>query len=224
MPFSVPVLQDYAKQAAAQYGVPESLFLWQIGQESSWNPNAYNANNGGTPAIGIAQFQPATAQQYGVNPYDPVSSLFGAAKYDAALHDKYGTWNSALTHYGTIHDSKTAVAAQSALMGNGGSGNAPNASDYSSFSDWTADYSKWAKKLLSWTPAGIAADGVDAVASGAENYAKRIAIALLGISLIWVGVQMLAVTAGLSAAGYVVHKAGGIKRVATSAAALATVA
>lgn len=87
-----------AIQAANTYGVPPALFLWQIGQESSWNPAATSDNI----HVGLGQFDPATAAQYGVNRLDPTSSLMGAAAYDAALYKQYGDWNSALTHYGTI--------------------------------------------------------------------------------------------------------------------------
>ena len=85
-----------AEAAATQYGVPSSLLNWQIGAESSWNPNAVNGN-----AQGIAQFMPATAAQYGVNVNDPVSSIYGAAQYDAALYQKTGDWSKVLSAYGT---------------------------------------------------------------------------------------------------------------------------
>ncbi len=97
-------MQDYsgspyyntALSAAAQYGVPSSLFIAQIGQESGFNPNAQNGS-----ATGIAQFMPATAAQYGVNSADPTSSLYGAAKYDATLYSQYGSWQTAMQKYGT---------------------------------------------------------------------------------------------------------------------------
>ena len=89
-----------ATLAAQQYGVPTSLFLAQINQESGFNPYAQNGN-----ATGIAQFMPGTAAQFGINPADPVQSLYAAAKYDAQLFKQYGTWEDALTHYGTINNS-----------------------------------------------------------------------------------------------------------------------
>lgn len=204
--YSIPTLQDLARSAANRWGVPESLFLWQIGQESSWNPNAYNANNGGTPAIGIAQFQPATAQQYGVNPYDPVSSLEGAAKYDAYLFDKYGTWDSALRHYGTIHNDATSAAAAKALAANPLEGG-------------IAALNNAAKSLFSWTPFGMAADAGANIASATETYAQRISIAVLGIVLIGGGVLMFALSTD---AGQATLRAG--KSVAKKAAAAAVIA
>lgn len=85
-----------AVNAANAFGVPANLFVAQIGQESSFNPSAQNGN-----ATGIAQFMPGTAAQYGVNASDPTSSLYGAAKYDAALYSQYGSWQQALAKYGT---------------------------------------------------------------------------------------------------------------------------
>ena len=63
---SLSDLESYATQEAEAAGIPTNLFLWQIGQESSWNPNAQNGN-----ASGIAQFMPGTAAEYGVNTSDP---------------------------------------------------------------------------------------------------------------------------------------------------------
>jgi hypothetical protein len=101
---TIAELQAYAAQEAAQYGVPQSLFLWQIGQESSWNVNAQNGN-----ATGIAQIMPATAQQYGVNPSDPYQSIAFAAQYDAQLYNQTGSWQGALTKYGTLANVSSSV-------------------------------------------------------------------------------------------------------------------
>lgn len=93
-----------AVSAAQQYGVPPNIFLWQIGQESSWNPNASNGS-----AYGLAQFEPATASQFGVNPANPVQSLYGAAQYDAQLYQGTGSWQQALTQYGTLANVPSSV-------------------------------------------------------------------------------------------------------------------
>lgn len=114
-------LYDIASAAAAQYGVPPDLFSAQITQESSWNPYASNGS-----AYGIAQFQPATAAQYGVDVTDPTSSLYGAAAYDASLYNQYGSWTAALQHYGTLPSSgdlstgQQGVAALASTYDNGG--------------------------------------------------------------------------------------------------------
>jgi Transglycosylase SLT domain len=104
--------QDLAKAAAAKYGVPTSLFLAQIGQESAWNPSAVGPTTRyGTP-VGLAQFMPGTAAQFHIDPYDPAQSLDAAAKYDAQLYQKTGSWTSALKSYGTLPGSGTYTSGQ----------------------------------------------------------------------------------------------------------------
>lgn len=104
-----------AVAAAQQYGVPTNLFVEQIGQESSFNPSASNGN-----AFGIAQFMPGTAQQYGVNRADPVSSLYGAAQYDAQLYSQYGSWQTAMQKYGTTAGGNAPGVAQIAAQADQG--------------------------------------------------------------------------------------------------------
>lgn len=84
-----------ARAAARRYGVPEDLFLQQIRQESGFNPKAHSAAG----AQGIAQFMPATAAGMGVNPNDPRSSLYGAARLMASYIHKYGSQALALAAY-----------------------------------------------------------------------------------------------------------------------------
>ncbi len=97
---SLPQLQNLATQDATQYGVPTNLFLAQINQESGFNPSASNGN-----ALGIAQFEPQTAQSFGIDPTNPVQSLQAAAQYDSQLYSKTGSWTQALQGYGTLPNS-----------------------------------------------------------------------------------------------------------------------
>jgi hypothetical protein len=94
--YSSGTLQAYAVTQAQYYGVPQQLFLDVISAESSWNPRAYNPLYG---AAGIAQFIPDTAKQYGVDVYNPYSSLTGAARYLSDLYGKTGNWQQALLCY-----------------------------------------------------------------------------------------------------------------------------
>lgn len=96
--------QDEAIAAAKKYGVPQNMFLWQITNESGWNPNATNPKSS---AKGIAQFIDGTAKQFGINPLDPLQSLDAAAKYDAMLYKQTGSWQAALEKYGTLHDASS---------------------------------------------------------------------------------------------------------------------
>jgi len=79
-------LVTLAQQDAIKYGISPVYFVRQIYVESGFNPNAYSPAG----AIGIAQFIPSTAASLGVNPYDPVSSLDGAARLMASLSKQFG--------------------------------------------------------------------------------------------------------------------------------------
>lgn len=86
---------DIAWQAATYYGIDPNLFERQINQESGFNPWAYSPAG----AEGIAQFMPATAASMGVNPWDPVSSLWGAANLMSQLNRQFGNYAMALAAY-----------------------------------------------------------------------------------------------------------------------------
>jgi hypothetical protein len=75
-----------ARQAAISVGIPPDYFVKQIYAESGFNPYAHSPSG----AVGIAQFTPSTAAAMGVNPYDPVSALCGAARYMARLSNSFG--------------------------------------------------------------------------------------------------------------------------------------
>ncbi len=74
-----------AAQIGAQYGIPPSVLLAQIQEESGGNPNAVSPSG----AFGLTQFEPGTAKEYGVQPGSSVaairSQVIGEAKYLNAL-------------------------------------------------------------------------------------------------------------------------------------------
>lgn len=92
-------MTDYramAQAAAQANGIDANVFINQIQQESGFNPNAKSSAG----AEGIAQFMPSTAASMGVNPWDPQSALYGAAKYDANNLKKYqGDYEKMLASY-----------------------------------------------------------------------------------------------------------------------------
>lgn len=90
-------LQAFATSQANLYNVPPQILQWQLGQESGWRSDARNGN-----AVGIGQFMPGTAKQFGIDPTDPYQSITAAAKYDSQLYAQTGDWTSALTKYGTL--------------------------------------------------------------------------------------------------------------------------
>lgn len=75
-----------AQQDAIAAGINPDYFVRQINAESGFNPYAVSPYG----AVGIAQFLPSTAAGLGINPWDPVSALQGAARYMANYVNQYG--------------------------------------------------------------------------------------------------------------------------------------
>jgi len=84
-----------AEQDAVQAGIPPVYFVRQINQESSFNPDAISV----TDAQGIAQFEPYTASGLGIDPWDPIQSLRGAAALMARYYHQYNNYAKALGAY-----------------------------------------------------------------------------------------------------------------------------
>ncbi|GAC1408576.1 MAG: lytic transglycosylase domain-containing protein [Ktedonobacteraceae bacterium] len=84
-----------AQQDAYNTGIPANLFVRQIYAESGFRTNAYS----GAGAIGIAQFMPGTAASLGINPYNPVQSLWGASRLMSSYYHQYGSYAMALAAY-----------------------------------------------------------------------------------------------------------------------------
>ena len=66
------------QSASKKYRVDPAIIAGLITQESRWNPSARNPNSG---AEGLGQFLPGTAQDMGIDPWDPKQAVYGAAKY-----------------------------------------------------------------------------------------------------------------------------------------------
>jgi Transglycosylase SLT domain len=85
-----------ARQDAAANGINPDYFVRQIQAESGFNPQAYSPAG----AVGIAQFEPGTAAGLGIDPYNPISALAGAARYMASYANQYnGNYAMALAAY-----------------------------------------------------------------------------------------------------------------------------
>ncbi len=93
--------------ASSQYGLPAGLLSAQAQAESNYNPNAQSPAG----AQGIMQFMPATAAQFGINPWDPAQAIPAAALYMSQLYSRFGTWADALAAYnwgqGNVASGKT---------------------------------------------------------------------------------------------------------------------
>lgn len=88
-------LEMLAGTAAANNGIPQSIFFSLIQKESGWNPFAI----GSSGEIGLTQLMPGTAEEMGVIASDVKDNLDGGAAYLRAQFDKYGNWQDALAAY-----------------------------------------------------------------------------------------------------------------------------
>lgn len=68
------------------FGVAPAIIAAQLEVESSWNPGSRSPAG----AKGLAQFMPATAQQYGVNVNDANDSIRGMSQYMRDLMKQFG--------------------------------------------------------------------------------------------------------------------------------------
>jgi soluble lytic murein transglycosylase-like protein len=73
--------------AAARYGIDPALLRGLVRQESGFDPRAHSS----VGAMGLTQLMPGTAASLGVtDPYDPVQSLDGGARYLREMLDRFG--------------------------------------------------------------------------------------------------------------------------------------
>ena len=93
------LLPDLKKIFQAE-GVPAEL-VWQAEAESSFNPSARSP----VGALGLYQFMPSTAQQFGLRltpddeRLDALKNARAAAKYLKTLHARFGNWPLAFAAY-----------------------------------------------------------------------------------------------------------------------------
>jgi len=90
-----PAIEPLIQAAATQHGVPLAGLRALLEQESAFDPHAVSP----VGARGIAQFMPATARDFGIDPFNPTQAIPAAAKYLRALYDKFGSWDKALAAY-----------------------------------------------------------------------------------------------------------------------------
>ena len=88
-------LAQIAGEIAEANDIPPALFVALIEAESGFDPDAVSV----TGAIGLTQLMPATAEELGVDPEDPVQNMTGGARYLAAQYKRFGAWDLALAAY-----------------------------------------------------------------------------------------------------------------------------
>ncbi len=94
-PVSPASLQPLFEAAGARHGIDPGLLAAVAKTESAFDPNAVSPAG----AQGLMQFMPGTAAQFGVDPFDPASSIDGAARYLRQLLDDFGSVELALAGY-----------------------------------------------------------------------------------------------------------------------------
>jgi hypothetical protein len=82
-------------KAEKQYNLPSGLLYSQMMAESNGNPKAVSS----VGAQGLMQFMPATAKQYGVDPFNPASAIDGAGRYMKELIKSTGDITKAIAAY-----------------------------------------------------------------------------------------------------------------------------
>lgn len=86
--------------AESSNGIPGGLLARLLWQESRYRPEIIDGRvKSPAGAMGIAQFMPATAAEWGVDPLDAESSIAGAGRYLAWLKARTGAWAMALAAY-----------------------------------------------------------------------------------------------------------------------------
>jgi soluble lytic murein transglycosylase-like protein len=86
--------------AESKYGLPTNMLARLLYQESRFRPEIITGKvRSAAGALGIAQFMPATAKQFGIDPLNPAQAIDAAGKYLAQLYRRFGNWTEALASY-----------------------------------------------------------------------------------------------------------------------------
>ena len=84
--------------ASAQYGLPKNLLARVAYQESHFIPDIINGTRTSSAgAVGLMQIVPVYHPT--VNPYDPIASIYYAAKILSGWKNQFGSWPLALAAY-----------------------------------------------------------------------------------------------------------------------------
>jgi soluble lytic murein transglycosylase-like protein len=123
---------------APRYHLEAAVLLWQVNQESRFNPNALSPAG----AMGIAQFMPAMAAAYHLDPWDPWQALDGMARYD--LDSLRAFWGWSHTIAARFGGNRNAYAWGLALAAyNAGGPNTGHALGWASRHDWNRGPWTW---------------------------------------------------------------------------------
>lgn len=91
---AAPYLAAFAA-SEAKYRLPPDLLNRVAYQESRYNPAAISP----VGAVGLMQFMPATAAEFGIDPRNPLQSIDAAGKYLSQLYAQFKSWPLAIAAY-----------------------------------------------------------------------------------------------------------------------------
>lgn len=87
-------------QAEAVNGLPKNLLARLLWQESRYREDIISGVvRSSAGAVGIAQFMPATAADFGIDPLDPFASIAASGRYLGQLYRHFGDWAEAVAAY-----------------------------------------------------------------------------------------------------------------------------
>lgn len=88
------------RSAEGKYGLPENLLARLLWQESRFREDIITGKTKSpVGALGIAQFMPATAREFKIDPLNPSQAIDAAGRYLAQLFKRFGNWREALAAY-----------------------------------------------------------------------------------------------------------------------------
>lgn len=91
---------DAIRSAEDANGLPRYMLARLLYQESRYRQEVIDGRvTSSAGAVGIAQFMPATARDFGIDPRDPWQSIDAAARYLSQLYRRFGNWREALAAY-----------------------------------------------------------------------------------------------------------------------------
>src|SRR5712692_10587118 len=90
----------YIDVASQQYQLPPNLLGRLLYEESAYREDIITGKKVSSKgALGIAQFEPPTARDYGIDPLDPVQAIDAAGHYLSDLYAEFGDWRKAIAAY-----------------------------------------------------------------------------------------------------------------------------
>ena len=91
---------DLIDRAERQHGIPPMMLERLLWQESRYRHDIITGKvRSSAGAMGIAQFMPLTAAEFGIDPLKPEQAIPAAARYLRRLFNRFGNWTEALAAY-----------------------------------------------------------------------------------------------------------------------------